>query len=118
MSQQKSIPGLKTTYVVKKEGTGSRVIQARDTVTVHATGVVVVRCLTFVLVCKFPCSNLVRLVAHSSNHKQATTQHTTSKVNVNAHATVKRHSYHSFIHSFIRRLFVDFKASPTIPIQP
>jgi len=41
MAEVQSIPGLKTTYVVKKAGSGSQVVQAKNTVTVHATGVVV-----------------------------------------------------------------------------
>ncbi len=42
-SEVKTIAGLKTTYVQKKAGAGAAV-SAGNTVTVHATGVVVVRC--------------------------------------------------------------------------
>mmetsp|Transcript_25615 Transcript_25615/g.41073 ORF Transcript_25615/g.41073 Transcript_25615/m.41073 type:complete len:118 (+) Transcript_25615:65-418(+) len=34
------IPGYKTTKQILQEGSGSRVVSAKDTVTVHATGVV------------------------------------------------------------------------------
>ena len=34
------IPGYKTTYEILSEGEGARVIQPRDKVTVHATGIV------------------------------------------------------------------------------